>query len=129
MCLSGTAHAAEYVPIPGGELRTVLPPDGKSAPAKVRAFALRALPVSNGEFATFLEAHPEWRRDRAPALFVDGGYLAQWTTAATPGAALVDRPAVAVSWFAAQAYCEGEAARLPRWHEWELVAAADETRT
>lgn len=33
-----------------------------------------------------------------------------------------------VSWFAAQAYCESEGARLPTWHEWEYAAAADETR-
>ena len=33
-----------------------------------------------------------------------------------------------VSWFAAQAYCEAQGARLPTWHEWEYAAAADETR-
>jgi formylglycine-generating enzyme required for sulfatase activity len=35
---------------------------------------------------------------------------------------------VDVSWFAAQAYCEAQGARLPTWSEWEYVAAADETR-
>ena len=35
---------------------------------------------------------------------------------------------VNVSWFAAQAFCEGEGARLPTWTEWELVAAADGSR-
>ena len=33
-----------------------------------------------------------------------------------------------VSWFAAQAYCEAQGARLPTWLEWEYAAAADETR-
>jgi len=32
-----------------------------------------------------------------------------------------------VSWFAAEAYCESEHARLPSWYEWEYVAAADAT--
>jgi hypothetical protein len=31
-----------------------------------------------------------------------------------------------VSWHAAQAYCQSEQARLPRWYEWEFAAAADE---
>ncbi len=35
---------------------------------------------------------------------------------------------VQVSWFAAQAYCESQGARLPTWDEWEYAAAADETR-
>ena len=33
-----------------------------------------------------------------------------------------------VSWFAAQAYCASEGARLPSWYEWEYAAAADATR-
>ncbi len=36
------------------------------------------------------------------------------------------RPVTNVSWFAAQAFCESEKARLPTWYEWEYVAAADE---
>jgi formylglycine-generating enzyme required for sulfatase activity len=35
---------------------------------------------------------------------------------------------VNVSWFAADAYCEAQGARLPTWNEWEYVAAADRTR-
>jgi formylglycine-generating enzyme required for sulfatase activity len=35
---------------------------------------------------------------------------------------------VNVSWFAANAYCQAQGARLPTWREWEYVAAADETR-
>jgi sulfatase modifying factor 1 len=35
-------------------------------------------------------------------------------------------PVTQVSWHAAQAYCQSEQARLPRWYEWEFAAAADE---
>ena len=33
-----------------------------------------------------------------------------------------------MSWFAAQAFCESEDARLPSWYEWEYVTAADASR-
>ena len=45
-----------------------------------------------------------------------------------PGHASAMQPVTGVSWFAAEAYCESEGARLPTWHEWEFAAAADETR-
>ena len=61
-----------------------------------------------------LSAHPEWRRGNAPKLFVDGGYLASWRSAAEPGDALARKPATEVSWFAATAYCEAQGKRLPR---------------
>lgn len=34
-----------------------------------------------------------------------------------------------MSWFAARAYCSSLGLRLPTWHEWELAAAADASRT
>jgi len=127
---ASAASAAEYAPIPGGELRSVLPPDGKSSLAKVEPYALRTLPVTNGEFLRFVEAHPEWRRDRVAGIFADSSYLAHWTSpVATGDAATLEQPVTAVSWFAAEAYCESEGGRLPTWHEWEMAAAADETRT
>jgi formylglycine-generating enzyme required for sulfatase activity len=128
LAASSALAAADYVPIPGGTLRTVLPPDGKIAPAKVAPFELRSKPVTNGEFAAFVKAHPEWRRDRVAPLFADSGYLAHWTSASAPGEAAPAQPVVGVSWFAAQAYCETEGARLPHWYEWEFAAAADELR-
>ena len=128
LAFAPSAGAADYVRLPGGELRSVLPPDGKSAPARVAPFELRTTPVTNGEFQAFLAKRPEWRRGQAPAVFADSSYLADWTTDGRYGAMRADQPVTAVSWFAAAAFCESEQARLPTWHEWELAAAADETR-
>jgi formylglycine-generating enzyme required for sulfatase activity len=38
------------------------------------------------------------------------------------------QPVTQVSWFAAQAYCEAQHARLPDWYEWELAAAEKRER-
>ncbi|MEQ1880412.1 MAG: formylglycine-generating enzyme family protein [Burkholderiales bacterium] len=122
------AQPVAYRRVAGGELRSVLPPDAASPTAKVTSFELRARPVTNGEFLAFVLSHPAWQRGHAPDIFVDGRYLSHWASANLPGKAGRNSPVTHVSWFAAQAFCEGEAARLPTWHEWEWAAAADETR-
>lgn len=130
---TGEAAAAEYVRIPGGDFTSVLPqgatPDS-SATTTLSPFELRATPVTRGEFRTFLVTHPQWRRGQAPAVFADAAYLADGPLAEDPPASddADRRPVTGVSWFAAQAFCESEAARLPTWLEWEYAAAADETR-
>ena len=125
----GGAAASDYAPLPASSFTTVFPPDGKLAPAKVEAFAMRTTPVTNGEFLAFVEAHPEWRRGNAPSVFADTGYLSHWTSPEALGTGVrTDQPVTHVSWFAATAYCEAEGGRLPTWHEWEIAAAADETR-
>lgn len=123
-----TTDGAEYVRLPGGALRTVLPPDGKQAVAKLRPFFLRRGLVSNGEFLAFVRAHPEWQRGAVPSIFSDINYLSHWMATDAVGNAAEQQPATRVSWFAAEAFCEAEQARLPTWHEWEFAAAADETR-
>lgn len=122
------ADRAAYRPIQGAELRSVLPPDGKTALAKVARFTMRTLPVSVGEFQNFVNFRLQWRRDRVATLLADGNYLASWPSATAADSRRSRQPITEVSWFAAQAYCESEGARLPTWYEWELAAAADETR-
>lgn len=127
---AGAANAAAppaYAPIPATLFVSVIESDPGSEPTPVPAYALRVEPVTNAEFFAFVAAHPQWRRDRVPSLFADAGYLSHWRSADALGAdALPTQPVTRVSWFAAQAYCETENARLPSWIEWERAAAASD---
>lgn len=128
--VSGATAAAEYKPLPGATFASVLPGGGnKDSPVRIAPFRMREEPVTNAEFLAFVTAHPQWRRDRAPAVFVDHGYLSHWAGATMLGNdAKPDQPVTRVSWFAAQAYCESEHASLPSWYQWEYAAAADAKR-
>ena len=129
--LPAFAIAADYVSIPAGEFVSVLANDAdkESGPTRVAAFAMRATPVTNGEFLAFVKTNRQWQRGRAAATFTDGSYLHQWRSATALAENLkADQPVVSVSWFAAQAFCESEGGHLPTWTEWEYVAAADTTR-
>jgi formylglycine-generating enzyme len=121
--------AAVYVAVPAGQLATVLASDANQAALTVPAFAMRATPVTQGEFLRFVRDQPPWQRQQVPRTFADAGYLQDWATSTTlADAQAAERPVTHVSWFAAQAYCEHEGGRLPTWTEWEYVAAADATR-
>lgn len=119
------AATGEYVTIPSGRLSSVLAnPGGGDAALAVASFSMRSLPVTVREFMAFAERQPQWQRAMAPSIFVGESYLHQYEAGvSTP--ALNQQPVTSVSWFAAQAYCESEDARLPSWYEWEYVAAAD----
>jgi formylglycine-generating enzyme len=126
------AHAAAPresadVYVKGGTFESVLPPAPNVKQVTVQSFRIDRTPITNGEFARFVDEHPQWRRDRVARAFADEKYLAHWKSETEPGAAVLDKPLVGVSWFAASAYCEVRGARLPRWYEWEYVAAASET--
>lgn len=114
--------------IPAGTFESVLPPAEGIEQVAVAAFRLDRVPVTNAQFARFVQHHQQWRRDRVARVFADTGYLHHWASATEPGKAIDRQPVVHVSWFAASAYCEARGARLPRWHEWEFVAAASETQ-
>jgi len=127
LSLAGLAGSATYVDVPGGRFASVLGNDASAGQAGVAPYRMRATPVTRGEFKAFLRTYPQWRRENAPRVFVDADYLAGDGTLFTPDAA-DDQPITRVSWFAAQAFCEAEGARLPSWLEWEYAAAADATR-
>lgn len=120
-CFAGDAFAD----IPGTAFRSVMPADKARVPVAVADFRLARTPVTNAAFLEFVRRQPQWRRGTAPALFADAGYLRHWAGPLDLGGADPRQPVTHVSWFAAQAYCEAQGARLPTWHEWEWAAAAD----
>jgi formylglycine-generating enzyme required for sulfatase activity len=123
---SAPAIAADYANLPGGTFASALPADANDADVKVAPFRLRREPVTNAEFLAFVKAQPQWRRDRIARIFAEPRYLAQWSAPDALGAETKpDQPVTQVSWFAAQAFCASEGARLPSWNEWEFAAAAD----
>jgi len=125
---TGAVPAAEYVPLAGGTFASVLPADANAADVAVAPFRLRSQPVTNAEFLAFVTTHPQWRRDRIARVFAQASYLQHWPSATQLGtSALAPQPVTQVSWFAAQAFCASEQARLPTWNEWEFAAAADGT--
>ncbi len=129
LVVAAMANAADYVSVPGGQFASVLPADATSADVVVAPFMLRTEPVTNAEFLSFVRAQPQWRRDRIARVFAEPSYLMNWQSADALGATVLpDQPVTQVSWFAAQAFCESEHARLPAWNEWEFAAASDATR-
>jgi formylglycine-generating enzyme required for sulfatase activity len=123
---AAAASGSGDVPIPGARFESVLP-ESPGAKTTVAPFRFDVSLVSNADFARFVRAHPEWRRGAVAPLLADAGYLRHWANENEPGEDSARKPVTQVSWFAAGAYCEARGARLPRWHEWELAAAASET--
>jgi sulfatase modifying factor 1 len=121
------APAPDRAHIGGATIATILPPAPDQKTVQVAAFDMDRTPVTNAEFAAFVAREPRWRRDRIARVFADDGYLRQWSSPVAPSPGTAQQPVVGVSWFAADAYCRAQGARLPTWYEWELVAAASAT--
>ncbi|MGE0761739.1 MAG: formylglycine-generating enzyme family protein [Bdellovibrionales bacterium] len=131
---ASAATPPSVVAIPSGALApfwiTTKDKSGQVEPLKIKAFEAMVLPVTNKQFLEFLKSHPEWRRSKVKTLFADDGYLKQFQSdLKLRGDVTKDSPVTNVSWFAAQAYCEGLGMRLPTMAEWEYLAAASETKT
>jgi len=125
---AAAADGNPFLPVIGTEFRSALP-GAKQDKVVVRQFLLQRHPVTNAEFLAFVSTHAQWQRGSAPGIFADAAYLSQWAGPLDLGPrALPMQPVTRVSWFAAEAYCEAQHARLPNWYEWELAAAASAKR-
>lgn len=132
LVISFSAFGGEFstmVRIGPGIYRPLYPPSPKKKELPVKAFFLDKTPVTNAAFTEFVEQNVEWRKSRIKKTFADEGYLRHWKNDLSLEKGINPLSPVAnVSWFAAKAYCEASGKRLPREEEWELAAAASETK-
>ena len=137
------------VSVPGGEFLAGAPGDAPfvfdnekwSHPVEARPFRIARAPVTNAEFAEFVDdggytrcehwtdagwrwresvqaQHPVyWKRDG------EGGWLVRQFDETLPLAP--HRPVIHVNWYEASAWCRWAGRRLPREREWEAAALGE----
>jgi formylglycine-generating enzyme required for sulfatase activity len=109
------------IKIPAGRFAPLYGIEKDQVAFDVKSFSIDQFPVTVGEFKKFISSHNEWSREQVSSLYADKNYLKDLSV--NPRSAIVS-----VSWFAANSYCESRKGRLPTTLEWEMVAAASETK-
>ena len=78
----------------------------------IGAFYIDMYEVTNAEYKKFVDANPQWQKDKALTSVVSNKYLSLWSDNMYPKGKK-NHPVVNVSWFAAKAYAEWLGKDLP----------------
>lgn len=114
-----------------GDDCTLSYPDVNRAPVSVTtdSFSIAATPVTEYEYALFVEENPDWAKSNKDSLIEEGlvdEYYLEGITLST--AIKAQKPIRNISWYAAKAYCEwksekdGVSYKLPSESEWTVAA-------
>lgn len=87
----------------------------------VDAFYIDQYEVTNAQYKAFIDANPQWQKDRILSAYHNGNYLKHWNGNNYP-IGKGDHPVIYVSWYAAMAYSKWAGKRLPAEAEWEKAA-------
>ena len=122
-----TVFWPEMIHIPAGEFQ-MGSNDSEANPVEqpvhtvhVDEFYIDKYEVTNAQYKAFVDANPQWRKDRIPRKYHNGYYLWFWNGNEYPEGK-ADHPVVCVSWYAAMAYARWAGKRLPTEAEWEKAA-------
>ena len=129
--VSSSSAYVDMVLIPAGEFQ-MGSNDGRDNEKPVHtvhvdAFYIDKYEVTNAQYKVFVDANPEWRRDRIPDKYHDGNYLHKavylkhWNGNNFP-IGKDNHPVTDISWYAAMAYAQWVDKRLPTEAEWEKAA-------
>ena len=105
----------------GSEDREALRDEQPVHTVYVDAFYINTYEVTNAQFKAFVDANPQWQKNRIPKKYHGGDYLQDWRGNSYPSGK-GNHPVVYVSWYAAMAYAQWVGKRLPTEAEWEKAA-------
>ena len=87
----------------------------------IDAFYMDVYEVTNAQYRKFIDANPQWHKDKALISVAGHDYLSGWNGNMYPKGK-ANHPVVDISWFAAKAYAEWAGKELPTEAQWERAA-------